>query len=348
MNAALRVLSPGLLTTLQDLGRAGYQQLGIPGSGALDPVSLRAANALAGNPPDAGALEVAYVGPTFAIDAQSVRMSFVGAEAMIEVFSGMDATCGWPVETMRSIRLRRGEIVRIGSLWHGAVLYVAVEGGFEIEPVLGSVSTYIRGGLGGWHGRALVEGDRLPLCRESASDRNDCRLDGIDLSVPTRLRAIDGPQINHFSNEEIASFFDSEYTVCAGDRMGLRLNGRKLNHSRGFDITSDGIAPGSIQISGSGQPIVLLADRQTTGGYPKIATVISADLPALGRLPIDAKIGFERITIEAAQALRRKLFTEIDGICARMVPLGGGITERAPDLLQLNLISGVVDARNSI
>jgi biotin-dependent carboxylase-like uncharacterized protein len=348
MNAALRILSPGLLTTLQDLGRAGYQQLGIPVGGALDPVSLRAANALAGNPPDAGALEVAYVGPTFAIDAQSVRMSFVGAAAMIEVFSGMNATCGWPVETMRSIRLQRGEVVRIGALSRGAVLYVAVEGGFEVEPVLGSVSTYIRGGFGGWHGRALVEGDRLPLCRECASERNDCRLDGIDLSVPTRLRAIDGPQIDHFSNEDIASFFDSEYIVCAGDRMGMRLHGRKLDHSRGFDITSDGIAPGSIQISGSGQPIVLLADRQTTGGYPKIATVISADLPALGRLPIGAKIGFERTTIDAAQALRRKLFVEIDGIYARIVPLGCGIVERAPNLLQLNLISGVVDARNSI
>jgi biotin-dependent carboxylase-like uncharacterized protein len=348
MNAVLRVLSPGLLTTIQDLGRTGYQQLGIPGSGALDPISLRAANALAGNPPDTGALEVLYVGPTFAVDAQSARMSFAGAKAMIEVFSGMDATCGRPVDTMRSVRLQRGEVIRIGSLSRGAVFYVAVEGGFAIEPVLGSVSTYIRGGLGGWHGRALVEGDRLPLCRESASDRNDCQLDDIDLSVPTRLRAIDGPQIDYFTSEEIAAFFDSEYTVCAGDRMGMRLHGRKVAHSRGFDIISDGIAPGSIQISGSGQPIVLLADRQTTGGYPKIATVISADLPALGRLPIGARIGFERISIATAEALRRKLFAEIDGIYARIVPLGGGTTERAPNLLQCNLISGVVDARNSI
>src|SRR5260370_17178743 len=148
MNAALRVLAPGLMTTLQDLGRAGYARLGIPGSCALAPVSLRAANALAGNPPDAGALEVAYVGPTFAIDAQSARMSFVGAEAMVEVFSDVDATRGWPVETMRSIRLQRGDVVRIGPLSRGALLYVAVEGGFEIEPVLGSLSTYIRAAFG--------------------------------------------------------------------------------------------------------------------------------------------------------------------------------------------------------
>jgi biotin-dependent carboxylase-like uncharacterized protein len=348
MNAALRVHSPGLLTTLQDLGRPGYAQLGIPIGGALDPVSLRAANVLVGNAQDIAALEVAYMGPTLAIDAQSVRMSFVGAEAMIEVFSGVDATCGRLLESMRSIRLQRGEVVRIGALLRGAVLYVAVEGGFQVEPVLGSVSTYVRGGFGGWHGRALVEGDRLPLCQESASDRDDYRLDGIDLTVPKRLRAIDGPQIDHFSNEEITAFFAGEYTVCAGDRMGMRLRGRRLNHCRGFDITSDGIAPGSIQISGNGQPIVLLADRQTTGGYPKIATVISADLPALGRIPIGAKIGFERTTVDTAQALRRKLFAEIDGICARIVPLPGGIARRTPDLLQSNLISGVVDARSSI
>jgi biotin-dependent carboxylase-like uncharacterized protein len=347
MNAALRVFSPGLLTTLQDLGRTGYAQLGIPAGGALDPISLRAANALVGNAPDAGALEVAYAGPTLAIDAQSARMSFVGAEALIEVFSGADATHGHPAATMRSIRLLRGEVIRIGALSRGAVLYVAVEGGFAIEPVLGSMSTYIRGGFGGWHGRALVEGDRLPLCRESASDRDEWRLDEVDFSVPTRLRAIDGPQIDHFSSKEIAAFFASEYTVCAGDRMGMRLHGRKINHARGFDITSDGIAPGSIQISGSGQPIVLLADRQTTGGYPKIATVISADLPALGRVPTGARIGFERVSVAAAEALRRKLFAEIDGISARIVPLGG-IAERATDLLHFNLISGVVDASNSI
>jgi biotin-dependent carboxylase-like uncharacterized protein len=345
MTAALRVLSPGLLTTVQDLGRPGYAQLGIPGSGALDPVGLRAANALAGNPPDIGALEVVHVGPTFGIDAPSVRMSFAGAEAMIEVFSDLGARCGSPVETMRSIRLLRGEVIRIGALSRGALLYVAVEGGFAIAPVLGSVSTYIRGGLGGWHGRALIEGDRLPLCRDSASDRDECRLDGIDLSVPRRLRAVDGPQIDHFTREQIAAFFDGEYTVCGGDRMGMRLHGRNLSHSQGFDIISDGVAPGSIQISGSGQPIVLLADRQTTGGYPKIATVISADLPALGRVPIGAKIGFERIAIAAAAALRRKLFAEIDGISSRIVPLRSA-GDRAPNLLQLNLISGVIDARN--
>src|SRR5262249_3336331 len=141
-------------------------------------------------------------------------------------------------------------------------------------------------------------------------------------SPPVRFRAIAGPQLDHFSDAEIAAFFDSEYRICAGsNRMGMRLAGRALVHARGFNITSDAIAPGSIQVPASGQPIVLLADRQTPGGYPKIATVISADLPALGRMPIGATIAFERVTVEAAQALRRGLMAEIDGIHGRIVPL---------------------------
>jgi biotin-dependent carboxylase-like uncharacterized protein len=347
MNPALRVLAPGLLTTIQDLGRPGYQSLGIPVSGALDPVSLRAANALAGNAPDVGALEVAYVGPTLAIEADDVRLAFVGAPASIEILPGLAASSGRPVESMRSIRVRRGEVVRIGSLAGGAVLYVSVEGGFDIEPVLGSVSTYLRGGLGGWQGRALAAGDRLPLARGRATDRDESRLHGLDLKVPARFRAIVGPQSDHFSDRELASFFESEYVVCAGsDRMGMRLDGRPIHHARGFDITSDAIAPGSIQVPGSGQPIVLLADRQTTGGYPKIATVISADLPALGRVPIGTRIAFERCTAEAAQALRRRLIAEIDAIGARIVPLGRDDAAVAPRLLGANLISGVVDAES--
>jgi biotin-dependent carboxylase-like uncharacterized protein len=344
MRASLRVLSPGLSTTIQDLGRPGHAQFGVPASGALDPVSLRAANTLVGNPPDAGALEVLHMGPAFAIDAHSVRMSFAGADATIELSSGVDARRGRPIETMRSIRLVRGDVVRIGALSRGALLYIAVEGGFAIEPVLGSVSTYIRGGLGGWHGRALIPGDRLPLCHEGVSERDECQLDGMDLSVPRRLRALEGPQIERFTPADIAAFFDSEYVVAAADRMGMRLRGRKLHHPHGHDVISEGIAPGSIQISGSGEPIVLLADRQTTGGYPKIATMISADLPALGRLPIGATIAFQRVSLAEASELRRKLLAEMDGICGRIVRIDGA-AERAPDLSQLNLISGVIDAR---
>jgi biotin-dependent carboxylase-like uncharacterized protein len=345
MTPALHVLAPGLLTTVQDLGRAGYQRLGIAVGGALDPVSLRAANALAGNPPGAGALEIAYTGPTLAIEADDVRLAFVGAPASIEILEDASASSGRQVDTMRSVLLRRGEVVRIGSLSSGAVLYVAVEGGFDIAPMLGSVSTYIRGGFGGWHGRALIAGDRLLLRRMQASEREELRLEGLDLSVQSRLRVILGPQCEQFSTNGIETLLASEYTVSAeSDRVGMRLAGPPIEHARNADMVSDGIAPGSIQVPANGQPIVLQVDRQTTGGYPKIATVISADLPALGRLPIGAKVSFERVTLEVAQALRRKLAAEIEGIYNHLVPLS--LDEPDFMLLDANLISGVVSARS--
>src|ERR1700674_180616 len=344
MTPSLHILRPGLLTTVQDLGRAGYQSLGIPVGGALDPVGLCAANALAGNPPGAGALEVLYVGPTIAVEADNARLAFAGANAVIEILHDVAATAGVPVETMRSVNLRRGEAVRIGSLAGGAVLYVAVEGGFDIEPTLGSVSTDIRGGIGGWQGRALTAGDRLPLRPMGATHRDECRIEGLDLPPPSAVRAIVGPQGDHFAESEIAAFFASEYTVGAGsNRMGMRLEGRPIAHARGYNITSDAIAPGSIQVPGNGQPIVLLADRQTTGGYPKIATVISADLPALGRLPIGARVHFEPVTIEAAVEARRQLFAEIEALSDKIVPLTFDDTTIAARLLDHNLISGFVD-----
>jgi biotin-dependent carboxylase-like uncharacterized protein len=347
MDPALRVLAPGLLTTVQDLGRVGYQHLGVAVSGALDPVSLCAANVLVGNAPGAGALEVAYVGPTLVVDADSVRLAFAGANATIEILPNESAGTGMRIGSMRTIRLRRGEVARIGSLSDAAVLYVAIEGGLEIEPVLGSVSTYVRGGLGGWQGRALVAGDRLPLRRNMAIERGESRIQGLDLNPPPRFRAIPGPQSDYFSEEAINQLFEGQYTVCAGsDRMGMRLEGPKLDHVRGFDIVSDGVAPGSIQVPGSGQPIVLLADRQTTGGYPKIATVVSADLPALGRVPIGRQIAFEQVTIDAARALRRRLVDEIERLGERIEPLGGGEPDVTAHLLGSNLISGVADARN--
>jgi biotin-dependent carboxylase-like uncharacterized protein len=342
MSDELHVLSPGFLTTVQDLGRPGYQRLGIPVGGALDPVSLRAANALVANPPDMGALEIAYAGPTLAIDVESVRLACVGAKAKIEIFSPNGAGQEREIPTMRSFVARAGEIVRIGSLSGAAVLYLAAEGGFKVEAVLGSVSTFIRGGFGGWEGRALLAGDALPLCRAAARCVGERRLAGLHLSVPTRVRAIVGPQSEHFSQDEIAAFFSNEYVVGAGsDRMGMRLLGRTLRG--GCDLPSDAIAPGSIQIAGDGQPIVLLADRQTTGGYPKIATVISADLPALGRVPIGARIRFERTSLPDAERLRRELFAELERIPERVVPLAAANESRSR-LHDLNLISGVVDA----
>jgi biotin-dependent carboxylase-like uncharacterized protein len=342
MTPALSIVRPGLLTTIQDLGRVGHQSLGIAVCGALDPVALRAANALAGNPPEAGALEVLHLGPTMAVEADDVRVSFAGSHATIEILPDIAAIRGRPVETMRSVRLRRGEVLRIGSLTGGAALYLGVEGGFDIVPLLGSVSTDIRAGIGGWQGRALVAGDHLPLRLTSASTREESRITGLDLSPPSVVRAIVGPQGEYFSATEIAAFFASTYTVGAGsNRMGMRLEGSPIRHSRGFNIISEAIATGSVQVPGSGQPIVLLADHQTTGGYPKIATVISADLPAMGRLPIGAKISFVPATLEEAVAARRKLATDLETIGDKMVRISLPSAVVATRLLECNLISGV-------
>ncbi|HEY7301016.1 MAG TPA: biotin-dependent carboxyltransferase family protein [Xanthobacteraceae bacterium] len=322
MTPALHVVTPGLWTTVQDLGRPGFQHLGIPVGGALDPISLRAANLLVGNEPGAAALEVAYLGPTLRVEADHIRLSIVGAKAAVEILPDVGATSGERIEALRSARLRRGEVLRIGALTGGSVLYVAVERGFAIAPVLGSVSTCVRGGFGGWQGRKLMAGDRLPLCKAIASAREDVRLEGFDPATPRRLRVIPGPQNELFSEQDLATFFAHQYTVSAhSDRVGMRLIGPALAHNRGSDLISDAVAPGSIQIPGGGQPIVALADRQTTGGYPKIATVISADLPALGRLAAGATIGFEPVTLELAEAARRQLLGEIASLHQRIVPL---------------------------
>jgi biotin-dependent carboxylase-like uncharacterized protein len=345
MSPALRVISPGLLTTVQDLGRPGYQHLGVPVGGALDAVSLRAANALVGNVPQTGALEVAYVGPTLVVEADAVRLSFVGAQAPIDIYADEGATTGTRIGMMRTVRLRRGQALRVGSLSGGTVLYIAVEGGFAIEPIFRSVATYIRGGFGGWQGRALKAGDLLPLICEAASEREDVVLHGLDLTQPRRLRVIPGPQSDYFSPAGLAGFFDNEYAVCAGsNRMAMRLAGPAIQHMLGYNIPSDATAPGSIQVPGDGQPIVLLADRQTTGGYPKIATVISADLPALARLPIGAQIRFVPVTTETAIAARRKLVADITGFAGRIKPLPCADVEVRQRLLDCNLISGAVDA----
>jgi biotin-dependent carboxylase-like uncharacterized protein len=345
MTPSLRVLSPGLSTTVQDLGRFGSQRLGVSVGGALDAVAFGAANALVGNPRNTGALEAIYTGPSFTVEAENARLAFAGGDTAIEILPDAEATVGETIAPGRSVRLRRGQIIRVGSIRNGATLYMAVEGGFDIAPVLGSVATDSRGGIGGWHGRALIEGDVLPLRRAATSEREEFRLDGVSLAAPARFRAVLGPQSDHFSDTEIERFFTSEYVVSAGsNRMGMRLQGPPLRHRRGFNIVSDAIATGAIQVPGSGQPIVLLADHQTTGGYPKIATIISADLPALGRLPIGARISFAPVGLEQATAARRELASalgELEDKIVRIAPAPAAVAAR---LLECNLISGVHDA----
>jgi biotin-dependent carboxylase-like uncharacterized protein len=347
MKPALRVATAGLMTTLQDLGRKGYQHLGIPVSGALDTVSFIAANAIVGNAPGTGALEIAYQGPTLVVEAESARLAFAGGAATIEVLPAEGAPAGRRLAPLQSLHLRRGEVLRVGTLAGSALGYLAVEGGFAAAPVLGSQSTYVRAGLGGFEGRALRAGDLLPLQRGQTEERTESMLPSLDLAPPERMRVVLGPQDDCFSERGRRTLLEGTFTVsAASDRMGMRLDGPALEHSKGFNIVSDGIAPGSIQVPGNGLPIILLADRQTTGGYPKIATVIAADLPAIGRLAPGARVAFEAVSIAEAEAEHGRHAARLAALPRQIVPVRRPPSVDPTALLGSNLVSGVVSAHD--
>ena len=302
MTSTLLVHKPGLHTTVQDLGRHGLQSMGVPVSGALDSTALRIANHLVGNEPTTAALEVLGSGPDLEVKTESVRIAIAGGDARIERLSPNPGR----FRTFESFCLQRGDLIRIGAVTDMAMTYLAVEGGFDLPLAMGSFSTYTRGAFGGFKGRALKTDDELSLVLPAAPDRDESRFAERALPGELPIRIIPGPQDDYFSPATLQALVSNEYTVStAVDRMGMRLQGPPLEHARGFNITSDGTAPGSIQVPGDGLPIVLLADRQTTGGYPKIGCVISADLPTLARLRPGNKIRFALSTLEQAAEARR-------------------------------------------
>jgi biotin-dependent carboxylase-like uncharacterized protein len=345
VSAALRVISPGLNTTVQDRGRTGYQRLGIPVSGALDTIALAAANVVVGNTPGAAALECLYQGPNLEVVAQRARLAVAGG-ALLEVAEpGGQRLRHAP--TLESVSLTRGCRARVVITGPGISAYLAVEGGLDVPIVMGSRATYVRAGLGGLGGRALRAGDAVPLACEAAREREEACLPGVAFNLPECVRVVLGPQEDHFTPTAIRELLHATYTVTpASDRMGLRLSGPRLAHSKGFNIASDGIPPGAIQVPGDGQPIVLLADRQTTGGYPKIATVISADVPALGRVRPGARLRFSAVTVAEAETARRRLEAEIAAWPSRLEPIPRPSLD-LDKLAEVNLVSGVVDAERS-
>lgn len=344
MTAALRIVDPGLQSTLQDLGRHGFQRLGIPVSGALDWVSLRAANLLVGNPQGTAAIEMSLVGPTLEVAADSVRLVLSGTGAGFEIVlpDSEPEPRRLRVPSLQSVTLRRGQRLRIAGFGDTAAAYLAVEGGFDIAAVLGSLSTHWRAHVGPLDGRKLAAGDLLPLKFERAADREERRLTSIGQARPQKFRVVLGPQDDKFTPEQIATFLGSTYHVSRdADRWGLRLDGPVLAHQ--ISIISDAIAPGSIQVPAGGQPLVLMADRATTGGYPKIATVISADLPALGRLTPGAPVAFAAVTVAEAEVARRKLEAQLLSLADNLEAVRAATEIDTGRLLSENLISGVVD-----
>lgn len=297
----LDVISPGVFTTVQDGGRHGYAHLGIPASGPMDPIAFRLANAVVGNGQACAALELTALGGRYRI---------AGGECTLCLGGAIDAQAdGRPLEPWVSHRLPAGCELTLGRVRRGLRAYLAVAGGVDVTPVLGSRSTLTRAALGGWQGRALVKGDRLPLGADTGVGRRHC---AHELLAPLygagALAAVAGPQLDAFTATASAAFFGGRYRISAqADRMGYRLAGPALAHARGADMVSDAVVPGSIQIPGNGQPIVALHDRQTTGGYPKIATLIGADLPRLGQMRPGEGLAFRAVTAQEGVARWRRL-----------------------------------------
>lgn len=344
MPPGLKVLSSGLCTTVQDLGRFGRQALGVPVSGALDGLALRLANALVGNPPGMAALEILLSGPTFEVVADRVRLALAGDGASLLLAGGATAA-GW-----QSCTLLRGDVFRIAVGRQSALgrqsacAYLAVEGGIAVPLVLSSASTYVRAGLGGFEGRALRRGDIVPLAIESAPERAESRLPAPPPADTERpIRVVLGPQQEYFTDDAVATLLGAEFRISqSADRMGMRLDGPALRHRQGWDIVSDAIATGAIQVPGSGQPILLLADHQTTGGYPKIATVASVDLPAVGRRRPGDSIRFQAVAVEEAEELARDQDRQLAALMAMLEPVAEANAIDLGMLYAGNLISGVV------
>lgn len=346
MSARLDVVRPGLFDTLQDLGRVGFMALGMPTAGAMDRVGLSLANALAGNPANTAGLEIGVMGPDLLVAADSVRIALVGplSPSLIEA----PETPPKPLESDRTHLLKRGQVLRVGMIEGSSTAYLAVAGGFAVPPFMGSLSTYARAGVGGYEGRKLAAGDSLPLTREHAPPGDERKLGQPFDYGSGPVRVVWGPQDDYFSARGRRTFTESDYRVSKeADRMGIRFEGPSIEHATpvakgGADIISDGIGPGAIQVPGAGLPIVLLADRQTVGGYPKIATVASVDLPRLGRLLPGQTVRFTPVSVAEAENLRRDQEVRL----ARA--LAGFLTARPPggiDLVRLyeeNLIDGVV------
>ncbi len=294
---SIEVLHPGLLTTVQDLGRTGYQRFGVSVSGAVDPRSAAVANILAGNPDGEAVLECTVLGPQLRFDAPAV-IAVTGADLG-------PALDGVPVENYRALRVQAGQTLRFTGPKCGCRAYLAVSGGLDVPEVMGSRSTYMKAKIGGWHGRKLEKGDVLPL-RAPGTEPKALENRAIAPEFRGRseytLRVVMGPQDDAFTPGGVSAFLSGVYTVTPEfDRMGCRMEGPEIEHAGSADILSDGIAFGAVQVPDSGQPIVMLADRQTTGGYTKIANVISADFRLLGQLKSGDRVRFEKVSLAAAQ-----------------------------------------------
>jgi biotin-dependent carboxylase-like uncharacterized protein len=273
----------------------------------MDLPALAAANALVGNPPETAALEFAHVGGSWEVLAESTRIAVTGG-------SFATAIDGVAAKPWQSYTLRRGQLISIKGASDAVWGYLAVAGGFNVTAQLGSCATHLRSGLGGINGRCVAEGDTLPLQASSGPDGSERRIVPIHREAGP-LRVVLGPQDDYFTPDAVAAFLTATYRVThRSDRMGTWLDGPPILHTDSFNLVSDGVSPGCLQIPGSGQPVVLMMDCQTIGGYPKLATVISADLPRFAQSRPGTAVNFAAVDIEEAQLLYRRECAVLRGI----------------------------------
>jgi antagonist of KipI len=305
--AVLEVLAPGILTTVQDLGRTGWARWGVAPSGAADPLSLRAANLLVGNPEGAAALETTLMGLRLRA-LGDIRAAVAGGD----LAARLD---GAPIPAGSAFDMRAGQVLAFAGPRRGFRAYLAVAGGLDVPAVLGSRATNLASGFGGYDGRPLRAGDRLfagpaEACRQVPHDR---RFDPGDLlpldAAPFRLRVVWGPQDDYFTEPARAAFTGGLYRVSPeSDRTGIRLEGPAIagRPGAGESIISEGVLPGAVQVPGDGRPIILLRET-ATGGYRKIAVVIAADHPLLGQIKPGDEVRFEAVELEEAVAALRRM-----------------------------------------
>ncbi len=306
----LRVIEPGPSTTVQDAGRFGYQRFGVSASGAVDVLSLAIANRLVGNPAHAAALELTMAGGVFEVAADALAVALCGADMPL-------AIDGAPAAPNRTHLLRRGARIEIGMARSGLRACLAVGGGIGVPPVLGSRATHLRSGLGGVEGRALRAGDLLP------GEPSAPPVAPLQLRHDRRpyfggmVRIVAGPQADAFEPHAMQILTHGRFRLSTQiDRMAARLDGPILPFRDGFNIVSDGIVAGSIQVPGHGHPLVLLADRQTTGGYPKIATVVTPDIALIGQRRPNERVRFRIITPDEAEEAYIAWAEQLDGVDA--------------------------------
>ena len=302
---AFEVLQPGPLTTVQDLGRHGWQQYGVPPSGAIDDYAFRIGNLLVGNEESAASLEITFVGCQLRVLEDTV-IALTGAD--------LGPTLnGDPIPMWETFPVSRGDKIAFLRLKTGCRAYLAVAGGIDVPRVMASAATYVRAGIGGFEGRALRSGDILRTV-EGAPPPLRARVPREyrpDYGGQIELRVILGPQDDCFTAEGIRTFLRSEYTISVqADRMGCRLEGPQIQHRAGADTISDGIPLGAVQVPGNGLPIILLVDRQTTGGYTKIATIVSTEIPKLAQAKPGDKVRFTQVSEKRARTALTEEYEE--------------------------------------